>query len=98
MAIDIVSGASAGGINGIFLAKALAAGTPMPALKDFWVAEADAAKLVAEDHSRTHLLADDPLPPSLFNGDRMFEKLLEAFASVRDQGSAPRASEHDLDV
>ena len=33
--VDILSGSSAGGINGIFLAKALAHGEPVDALKRF---------------------------------------------------------------
>ena len=50
--IDILSGASAGGINAIFLAKALSTGSPMVTLKDLWVEEGDVAKLVNDDVSR----------------------------------------------
>ena len=39
--VDILSGTSAGGINGIFLAKALANGQDMDELKNLWVTEGD---------------------------------------------------------
>src|SRR6267378_1229075 len=44
--VDILSGTSAGGINGIFLAKALANGQDMEQLKDLWVTEGDIETLI----------------------------------------------------
>jgi len=46
---DIVAGASAGGINGIFLARALATGQSLDPLTDLWLADADADKLIDPD-------------------------------------------------
>lgn len=44
--VDIVSGTSAGGINGICLAKALACNRDQQALRDLWFDEGDIKKLV----------------------------------------------------
>ena len=43
---DIVAGASAGGINGIFLAHAIAGGFDLEALRDLWLGGADIDKLL----------------------------------------------------
>ena len=43
---DIVAGASAGGINGILLAHAIAGGHDMEPLRDLWLAGADIEKLL----------------------------------------------------
>ena len=44
--VDVVSGTSAGGINAIFLAKALAHGLPMEFMRDVWIKQADIKKLM----------------------------------------------------
>ena len=44
--VDVISGTSAGGINGIFLAKALARNQGMEGLKRLWLTEGDLAKLL----------------------------------------------------
>ena len=44
--VDIVAGASAGGINGILLAHAIAGGHDMEPLRDLWLAGADVDKLL----------------------------------------------------
>ncbi len=46
---DIIAGASAGGINGIFLAKAIASGQSLDPLTDMWLDNADADKLLDPD-------------------------------------------------
>jgi patatin-related protein len=46
--VDVIAGASAGGINGVMLARALAHDLPMRGLRDLWLEYADV----------THLLAD----------------------------------------
>ena len=43
---DIVAGASAGGINGIFLAQAIATGQSLDPLTDLWLSAADVEKLL----------------------------------------------------
>ena len=52
---DIVAGASAGGINGIFLAQAIATGQSLEPLTDLWLDSADVEALIAPTaapHSR----------------------------------------------
>jgi patatin-related protein len=44
--VDVISGTSAGGINGVFLAKALAHDLSQTSLRDLWFEEADIAKLL----------------------------------------------------
>lgn len=46
---DIVAGASAGGINGIFLARALATGQSLEPLTDLWLDSADVDRLIDPD-------------------------------------------------
>lgn len=43
---DIVAGASAGGINGVFLAHAIATGQPLDPLTDMWLEKADVEELL----------------------------------------------------
>ena len=47
--IDIVAGASAGGINGIFLAQAIASGQSLEPLTDMWLDNADIEALLDPD-------------------------------------------------
>lgn len=51
--VDIVAGASAGGINGAMLARALAHDLPMDAQRDLWLKEADVTELLAAE-ARAH--------------------------------------------
>ncbi len=46
---DILSGASAGGINAVFLAQAIHSGQSLDPLTELWLAEADAEKLTDPD-------------------------------------------------
>ena len=46
---DIIAGASAGGINGIFLAQAIATGQSLDPLTDLWLASADVEALIDPD-------------------------------------------------
>lgn len=47
--VDVISGASAGGMNGIALARALAHDLSLAPLTDMWLAEADILKLLAPE-------------------------------------------------
>ena len=46
---DIVAGASAGGINGIFLARAIAGGQSLDPLTELWLKDADVDSLLDPD-------------------------------------------------
>ena len=47
--VDIIAGASAGGINGTMLARALSHDLPMDALRDLWLDNADVSVLLSPD-------------------------------------------------
>lgn len=82
--VDIITGSSAGGINGIFLSKALAGELSMDDLKNLWVREGDIGSLINDAESSRGLpgLATKDPPKSLLNSDRMFWKLLQAFEGM----------------
>lgn len=92
--VDILSGTSAGGINGIFLAKALANGQDMEQLKDLWVQEGDIETLINDQRSIEKPLSLQDPPPSLLNSERMYYELLKAFDGM-DASGGPR-SESEL--
>ncbi len=86
--VDILSGTSAGGINGIFLAKALANGQDMEELKNLWVTEGDIETLLNDKRSIEKPLALQDPPTSLLNSERMYLKLLRAFEGMDETGGA----------
>ena len=47
--VDVIAGASAGGINGIFLGQAIATGQSLEPLTDLWLTSADVEKLIDPD-------------------------------------------------
>jgi patatin-related protein len=87
--VDIISGSSAGGINGVFLAKALSNDQGLEQLKRLWVDEGDFAKLLNDGR-----VADTPglpvrkPPESLMSGYRMYRKLLDAFDGMDEVAPA----------
>jgi patatin-related protein len=98
--IDIVSGTSAGGINGIFLSKALANGQDIRDLENLWVKEGDVRTLINDKKSvEGPVVLHDP-PTSLLNSQRMYFELLKAFDGMEKTGtnSAPFVDELDLFV
>jgi hypothetical protein len=54
--VDILSGTSAGGINAIYLAKALANGQSIDGLKGIWLDQGDIAKLINDKQSEVEEL------------------------------------------
>ena len=83
----MISGTSAGGINGAFLAKALANGQEFSPLKTLWIKEGDIDSLLNDKASYRGLeYANDGAPTrSLLNSDRMYVKLLEAFQTMKTE-------------
>src|SRR3954465_8639062 len=69
--VDIISGTSAGGINGVCLAKSLALDAPQDGLRDLWLTKGAILKL----------LASRPLLPPLA-GNRMLKWINEAFSDM----------------
>jgi predicted acylesterase/phospholipase RssA len=82
--VDIISGTSAGGINGVFLAKALARNQTMDGLKKLWLSEGDLGKLLNDKWSIKDLRGFKVKKPqqSLLNSQRMYRKLLEALDNM----------------
>ena len=81
--VDVLTGTSAGGINAIFLAKALANNQKIAQLRDMWLNEGDVKVLINDKLSvdKTGLSVPDQ-PKSLLNSQRMYLKLLEAFEGM----------------
>jgi predicted acylesterase/phospholipase RssA len=73
-AVDVIAGTSAGGINGILLAKAIATGADVQSVRDLWVEGGDIADLM-------HRL-DDEGPKSLLRRDFFEQRLGEGFAKL----------------
>jgi patatin-related protein len=99
--IDIVAGTSAGGINGVCLAKVLARNGSQAALKKLWIDEGDLKKLLKAPRVggwRTRaalaaLLTVSRLgkPVSPLRGDRMSQLLFDAIADMDAQADGRRS-------
>jgi patatin-related protein len=108
--IDILSGTSAGGINGIFLAKALANQQSMDLIQQLWISEGDFSRLLNDERSwkDNAKWAAGGSPESLLNSKRIYTALLDALQGMsplattyrdpRDEVSSPYVEELDLYV
>jgi patatin-related protein len=77
--VDILSGSSAGGINSVALAKALARDQPLEQLKKLWIDEGDFGRLINDRRSLEGTKLAQQVPPlSLLNSQRIFLKLYNA--------------------
>jgi predicted acylesterase/phospholipase RssA len=104
--IDIISGTSAGGLNGIYLAKALIGDKNIDGVQELWFSEGDISRLLNDSLS----YGDIPIKPShdaesLLNSRRMYYRLLKAFDEMdgngrgpprNDQTTSPLADEMDV--
>ena len=89
--IDVLSGTSAGGINAVFLAKALVFDQSIDGIRRLWMTEAGIENLINDkDSVPAHLSLQDP-PQSLLNGERLYVKLLEAFDAMDTGGAKDRS-------
>lgn len=96
--VDILSGTSAGGINAIYLAKALANHMSLESLAELWITEADLEKLLNDQFVKPKFLRQSP-PPSLLNSRWMYLQLLSALYKMNHTAAAPGASlVDDLDL
>jgi hypothetical protein len=86
--VDIASGTSAGGINAIFLGKAIANGQPLDQLSNLWLDQADAKDLLNRDW----------LPRSLLSSRVMHTRLSDAFDDMDRTVAPPLQSEMDVFV
>ncbi|MDQ7775941.1 MAG: patatin-like protein [Paracoccus aminovorans] len=93
--IDIISGTSAGGINGVALAKALVVGSrDMAVLRKAWTVDADIDKLLNDGAGTLNPFAPTE---SLLDGAHMYDVLLETIAAIRGDDQ-PLAEMVDLFV
>jgi patatin-related protein len=99
--VDIVSGTSAGGINGVCLAKVLARNGSQAALKSLWIDEGDLKKLLKAPPvggwrlraavAALLTLARLGTPVSPLRGDRMSRLLYDAIADMEAPVDARRS-------
>jgi patatin-related protein len=90
--VDTITGASAGGINGIFLAKALVRGQKIDRLQELWVREGAIEKLLNDHLSKDPPVAFDDPPPALLNAKRMYLELLKALDEMDGRGTGATKS------
>jgi patatin-related protein len=81
--VDIISGTSAGGINGIFLAKAIANQMDFDVSADLWLETAQLDDLLRGEASwKGFSRRPTREPDSLLNGYRLYQKAREALAAM----------------
>ena len=102
--VDVLSGTSAGGLNAVYLAKALANDQSLEGLKRLWISDGDVRTLLndrASIEGFSHLSVQRP-PRSLLNSERMYLLLLSALDQMRSDrpadATSPYADELDLYV
>ena len=86
--VDIASGTSAGGINAIFLGKALANGQTLDQIGKLWLDQADAEAL----------LNTDKVPRSLLSSAAMQSRLTDALIGMGPGTGSPLQPEMDVFV
>ncbi|MGL4313833.1 MAG: patatin-like protein, partial [Sphingomonas sp.] len=75
---DIVAGASAGGINGVFLARAIASGESLEPLTDLWLTRADVEVLLDPDARPLSRLSKFWAVPLAWSATRLKKGTIEA--------------------
>ncbi len=79
--VDVIAGTSAGGINGILLAKALAAGASVSEVRDLWIKGGDIGTLLNR--------RDCEDPASLLSTEEFERRLRDGFQRLDDRGAGP---------
>jgi patatin-related protein len=92
--VDIISGTSAGGINGICLAKALATEGDLGPLKNVWLKEGDIGHLINDERSETFAAP----PQSLLSGTQMLRRLVDAIGGMTPGHDPPSRFVDELDL
>jgi patatin-related protein len=85
--VDILAGTSAGGINAIYLAKALTTGASLNGLAKLWITAADLSKLLNDGKVDPKSLKQTP-PPSLLNSPWMYLQLLRVLNAMSKEANA----------
>lgn len=84
--IDILAGTSAGGINSVYLAKALVNNQDLGLLEGLWKDQGDIDLLLNDRRSGEGSFATQGRKRSLLNSRRMYHQLFEAFQKMDEQG------------
>jgi predicted acylesterase/phospholipase RssA len=83
--IDVIAGASAGGINGVLLATSIYTGQPLPDLRETWISIGDFGTLLRSPR--------DLNPPSLMMGDKVIlaelQRLIDHLYTCGASNNAP---------
>ncbi|MDQ3280086.1 MAG: patatin-like protein [Acidobacteriota bacterium] len=87
--IDVISGTSAGGINGIFLAKALAHNRPLDGLRSIWFEQADIRKLATGRPWYVHVAWQLLKKRAALGGDTWLNELNRALDRMDDPSQEP---------
>jgi patatin-related protein len=87
--IDILSGTSAGGINAVFLAKALANEQDLSTVKQVWMKEGNIDTLLNDSKSDRGEYKSKSPKTSLLNSQRLLGKLLGAFNGMETRARLP---------
>lgn len=99
IAIDLLAGTSAGGINSVYLAKALVNNQSLDNLNRMWMEQADIDKLLNDSGSDPATYPTGDATTSLLNSTRMYGLLYQAFSDMdATTPGAPLAEELDLYV
>lgn len=89
--VDVVSGTSAGGINGAFLALGQVYGTMLDPLRAVWLERGAFDSLLRDPYQ--------PNPNSLLRGNEYFlQRLREAFAQIRGSGEVQPAAQYPIEL
>ncbi len=86
--IDVLSGTSAGGINSVFLAKALANDVTLEGLRGVWLDTADFSVLLNDTAGGG---TPQKPPAALVNSPFFFQKLLDAFRAMDQERNSTRS-------
>jgi patatin-related protein len=89
--VDVVTGTSAGGINGLFLAAALESGTEFAPSADLWRRLADLGELFREPKRSADI-------ESLFDGEYLHQELFKAFEELCQVANPTYESPGEMDV
>jgi predicted acylesterase/phospholipase RssA len=83
--VDVIAGASAGGLNGAVLAAAIARAHPLPELRDVWLSVGSIANLAGTEDQRPGV---DRL--SVLDGDLLTASIAKVFADMKPTGGTTR--------
>jgi patatin-related protein len=78
LVVDVIAGASAGGLNGAVLAAAIARAHPLPDLRDVWLSVGSIANLAGTEAQRPGV---DRL--SILDGDLLTQSIATVFAEMK---------------